>query len=272
VEVALTTSTAQVGRTNEDFVGGVPDAVVLLDGAGIVGAESICRHGVAWYIRQLGGALLRRLCCADGRPLSGIVADSIDEVSAKHRFTCDVAHPSSPQAAVAMLRVGEERAEYLMLADSYLVFDQDSRRPTVITDQREVTVRRECAKILERSSAGDPDYPRVRETYIEALWARRNQPGGYWVAKDEPHAAFEALTGDVTLAGLRGAALLSNGASRIVEPYGLVGWTEMLNVLSTDGPHELIRRLRAAEAGGLRGSRAVEDKPPDDATVSYCRI
>jgi hypothetical protein len=47
MKIVTATSPGHVGRPNEDFVGDVPGAVVLLDGAGIPGTETICRHGVA---------------------------------------------------------------------------------------------------------------------------------------------------------------------------------------------------------------------------------
>jgi hypothetical protein len=47
------------GHENEDFVACTPSALVLLDGAGTPPAlETGCRHGVAWYARQLGACLL----------------------------------------------------------------------------------------------------------------------------------------------------------------------------------------------------------------------
>ena len=52
---------ARAGRANEDFTGAIPTAAVLIDGAGIPGAESVCRHGVAWYASRLGGSLLNLL-------------------------------------------------------------------------------------------------------------------------------------------------------------------------------------------------------------------
>ena len=39
------------------------------------------------------------------------------------------------------------------------------------------------------------------------LRARRNHPGGFWVAKDDPRAADEAVTGQVALRVLRAVAL-----------------------------------------------------------------
>lgn len=96
MRVVTATSAGHVGRPNEDFVGDVPGAVVLLDGAGIPGTETICRHGVAWYSHTLGAALLERLARERGSDLVATLADAIDEVAGHHRHTCDLANPSSP--------------------------------------------------------------------------------------------------------------------------------------------------------------------------------
>jgi hypothetical protein len=136
------------GHENEDSAGAVPGAVVLIDGAGIPGTESICRHGVAWYARQLGGLLLGQLSRRDGRDLATILAGAIDEMAAEHRDTCDIANPSSPQATVAMLRLDGDRADYLLLADSFLLLDKVSGGLEVLTDEREVTIRRLCTATL----------------------------------------------------------------------------------------------------------------------------
>ncbi len=98
-------------RPNEDFVGAVPGAVVLLDGAGIPGTEQICHHGVAWYAHTLGGVLLTRLARQRTSGLVEALATSIEHVAHQHRDTCDISHPSSPQATVALLRLDRESAE-----------------------------------------------------------------------------------------------------------------------------------------------------------------
>ncbi|WP_247669098.1 hypothetical protein [Micromonospora sp. H61] len=87
MDVSLATSAGRADRPNEDFVGAVPGAVVLLDGAGIPGAESLCSHGVAWYTHRLGGALLGHLSRGDGRELAAILATAIDEIAAEHGHT-----------------------------------------------------------------------------------------------------------------------------------------------------------------------------------------
>jgi len=263
----MATSAGSAGQPNQDFVGAVPGAVVLLDGAGIPGTESICSHGVAWYTHRLGGALLGRLSREDGRDLAGILATAIDEIADDHRGTCDITHPSSPQATVLIVRTHQGRLDHLLLADSFLVLADVGGDPEVITDEREVTARRLCTAPLSGVPMGTPEYDRVRDSCIEAIWARRNQPGGYWIAKDDPHAAAEAVTGSRSLQDLASATLLSNGAGRIVSPYGLTDWPGVLQLLGSGGPADVIRRVRRAETG----RSADPDAPvPDDATVAHC--
>jgi len=263
----MATSSGDAGQPNQDFVGAVPGAVVLLDGAGIPGTESICSHGVAWYTHRLGGALLSRLSPDDGQDLAAILAAAIDEIADDHRGTCDITHPSSPQATVLIVRTRDGRLDHLVLADSFLVLAEVGGDPEVITDEREVSARRVCTAPLAGVPRGTPEYDRVRDSCIEALWARRNQPGGYWIAKDDPHAAAEAVMGSRPLQDLSSAALLSNGAARIVNPYGLTDWPGVVDLLGSGGPADVIRRVRQAETGMPAGPEA---PVPDDATVAHC--
>lgn len=262
MHVSMATSGGHAGRPNEDFVGAIPGAAVLLDGAGIPGTEQICSHGVAWYTHRLGGALLSRLSHADGSALAAILADAINEIADGHRSTCDIANVSSPQATVAVIRSEAGRLEYLMLADCFLVLDPISASPVVMTDDREVTARAVCGAPLAGVARGTAEYERVWEACLTALQARRNQPGGYWIAKDDPAVASYAVTGSCPLQELTGAALLSNGAARIVSAYDQTTWPGVLELLRHGGPDAVIRRVRQAEATSTDAA--------DDATVAYC--
>ncbi|MFI5924712.1 hypothetical protein ACIA3K_01900 [Micromonospora sp. NPDC051543] len=269
MHVSLATSAGRASRPNEDFIGAVPGAVVLLDGAGIPGSEALCAHGVAWYTHRLGGTLLGGLSRADGRDLAAILADAIAETAAAHRATCDIADPSSPQATVLIARAHRGRLEHLLLADSYLMLEEVGGGVRVVTDEREVAARRECAAPLAGSTPGTPEYDHIRASCALALRARRNQPGGYWIAKDDPRAAWEAVTGSHSLDELHGIALLSNGASRIVGPYGLTDWRGVRDLLASDGPSGVLRRVREFEDQVRGGSDALV---PDDATVAHYRL
>lgn len=270
VHVAMVTSAGPPGRPNEDFVGAVPGAVVLLDGAGIPGIESICRHGVAWYTHRLGGYVLSRLSRSPARSLVSTLGDAIDQLASEHRDTCDIADPSSPQATVVIYRTLGDQAEHLVLADSYLLIDQIGSGARVVTDEREVNARRSCSAPLHEIPEQDTHaYEIVFEACVKELRAMRNQPGGYWIAKDDPAAAGQAITGTAPVAALAGAALLSNGVSRLVNPYQVASWSDLLTIMRTSGPAEVIDLLRNVESGRSRSGQR-QPAPPDDATIAYC--
>jgi hypothetical protein len=250
------------GRVNEDFVGAVPAAAVLIDGAGgVSGAELVCRHGPAWYANRLGGELLALLAAGAGRPLPDLLAGAIERVADAHRTTCDLADPRSPWATVAILRLHDGRADHLVLGDTVAVLDR-AGEPLAVSDLREVRLAAPYRSTLDAMVVGSAEYERVRREGIEVMRANRNQPGGYWVAKDDPRAAAEALTGDCPVSERTAAALLSNGASRIVDQFRLAGWPEVMAGLASSGPAAVIRRVREAEAR--------EAVAPDDATIAHC--
>ena len=120
-----------------------------------------------------------------------------------------------------------------------------------------------------RGNAGVRPGPRLLR---EALRARRNQPGGYWVAKDDPRAAEEAVTGSRSLADLNGVALLSNGASRIVSPYGLTDWPGVLDLLGSAGRPTSSRRVRQAEARTTGDVDAHSPTTPQWPTARTCHV
>ncbi|MEW2467935.1 integrase [Streptomyces sp. NPDC046994] len=251
-------TSAAAHPTNEDFTGAIPTAAVLVDGAGIPGTESICRHGVAWYASRLGSTLLHLLSRMTVRSLPALLAEAIERTTNEHRGTCDIANPVSPSATVLILRLADGILEYLVLGDAVLVLDRAGGAPLVVDDRREGIISRSYQPALEAAAEGSDEYHRI----LRDLRANRNRPGGFWVAKDDPQAAHEAITGSCPVSKLTSAALLSNGASRIVDRFELTDWPGLMALLASNGPGEIIRRVRQAEA-----RHAV---PADDATIAHC--
>ncbi|MEK8105610.1 hypothetical protein NKG94_11535 [Micromonospora sp. M12] len=266
MQVSLATNAGRADRPNEDFVGAVPRAAVLLDGAGIPGAESLCSHGVAWYTHRLGGTLLGHLSRNDGRNLRQILATAIGEIAAERGDTCDIADVSSPQATVAMVRARRGRLDWLLLADSFLVLDQAHTgprwSPTSASGSPGATARHPwtASRGERRSTTAYAPPASPRSVPAGTSPAATGSPG-------RPRAAQEAVTGGRPLTELNGVVLLSNGASRIVDPYGLTDWPGVLDLLRVSGPAGVIARVRQAEAqtGG-----SPDGQLPDDATVAYC--
>jgi hypothetical protein len=63
--------------------------------------------------------------------------------------------------------------------------------------------------------------------------------------------------------------LLSEGASRLVDLFGLATWEELLALLEESGPEELLGQVRAAEAVDPEGRQWPRTKRSDNATAVY---
>ncbi|MCW2915763.1 MAG: hypothetical protein JWN52_3831 [Actinomycetia bacterium] len=242
---------------------------MVLDGAGSpAGLDSGCFHSVAWYARTLGGLLAGAI--ADRRlSLTEALAVSIDAVNAAHRGTCDLANPHSPSATVLVARAAGDRLEYLVLSDSTLIVELADDDPLIVTDARLAGVYGKLDAPARLPPLGSGDLAADLFEHVRKLAAYRNQPGGFWVASINPAAATQALTGSVPLDQVEAVALLSDGATRTADRFGLSTWADVLAVLRKDGPQELIRRTREAEAGDPRGERWSRSKATDDATAAY---
>lgn len=90
-------------RPNEDWVGATADAVVVLDGLSAPeGFDSGCLHGTVWYVRQLGNQLVHLASVDHDEPLAEHLRAAITAVADLHADTCDLDHPGTPAATVAV--------------------------------------------------------------------------------------------------------------------------------------------------------------------------
>jgi len=242
---------------NEDWAGVTPAVIVVLDGVTVhESMASGCSHGTPWYVQQLGIRLVAAAALHDDMPLPVVLARAIRDVTALHPG-CDLAALGAPSAAVGMLRFANGgTAEYLVLADVTVVL-KTSSGVTVITDDR-----------VNMRGGVDPAGPRVAARVAEHRRADRNQPGGYWVAAADPRAAEHAVAGSVRLGGLSRAAVVTDGAARAVDLFGVTRWADVL-VQADAG--QLIRTVRDVERSDSSCAQWPRFKRNDDATAVFWR-
>jgi hypothetical protein len=124
-----------------------------------------------------------------------------------------------------------------------------------------------------RAEPGGISYLALSDSSIAADYGDGRPPrvitDSHWAIRANPQLAMAARIGPLTRAGLRGIALLSDGATRIADCYHLIGWPELMGVIRDDGPAAVISRVRAAEAGDPDGARWPRRKIRDDATVLW---
>lgn len=265
----VTTCTEPGGASpNEDWVGTVPSAVVVLDGVTApAGTGTGCQHGTAWYSAQLGLRLLAHLATTD-LPLTDILAAAISETAAAHGSTCDLSHPGTPSAAVAILRASAGTVEYLALADIAILLD-DGDQVVVVTDDRVDQVADDAREETRRHPVGSAAHAAAVAQLSRVQRESRNRPGGYWVAAADPAAVDHAVCG--SLLGVRRAALLTDGATRAVE-WGVTTWRGLLDLLHTDGPGAVISWTRELERDDPTGDLWPRYKESDDATAAYAEL
>ncbi|MFJ2566008.1 hypothetical protein ACIO02_24210 [Streptomyces sp. NPDC087568] len=253
---------------NEDWVAGTPTLAVVLDGLSTAGLSTGCRHGVPWYVARLGGELLAALTDPDTALTDGL-AEALARVAARHP-ECDLSNPGTPSATVAVLRQTNGALDHLVLADSPIVFDGPDGH-TVVTDLRVDDVLPELRAEVERHETHTSEHREALRRLVMAQREVRNTPDGYWVAASSSEAAVHALTGTNQLSGVRSAAVMSDGVSRLVTEYGMATWTEVFATLRAGGPRELIETVRKIEATDPTGQRWPRYKSGDDAAVAFCQ-
>jgi hypothetical protein len=243
-------------KLNEDWVAVSPRAAVVLDGVTVFDETTTgCKHGTPWYVNQLGAQLLA-IASTQSLPLRSVLARAISTVADLHSDTCDLSQVSAPSAAVAVMRIGQESVEYLVLADVTIVLDS-KKGLEVVTDQR-VT---ETVKDLEGQGDVGTEVMKRREHY-------RNRDGGYWVAAADPIAAMHARIGQLPLMDFKCAALMSDGAARLVTPFEETSWAGILAASLEAGPRSVIQNVRSIEARDTQGARWSRFKFSDDATIA----
>jgi Protein phosphatase 2C len=271
MHAAVATQAGSPDAANEDWAGiAATGLAVVLDGLSAPdGTGTGCRHGTPWFVNQLGPRLLT-LAADPACDLVDALAEAIRQVAGLHP-DCDLTYPGTPSATMVLLRVRDEGADYLALADAVLVLDTADGLQ-VISDERVNQLAGKEREAANRVPAGSALKLKRRAQLTRALRRARNRPGGYWVAAADPEAASQAVTGTIPGRSLRRAVLLSDGASRLVDPFGLATWAELLALLEESGPDELLRQVRAAEAVDPEGRQWPRTKRSDDATAIYLAL
>jgi hypothetical protein len=272
MHVAFATQPAPGSTVNEDAIAATDRVVVLLDGASIPqGLEIGCRHGTAWYVAQLGTELLEQLTDQPDQLLTDALASAIQAVASLHADTCQLDHPGGPSAAVALLREADQTVDYLVLADTTILLDEPAGIQ-VISDDRLAQVAVTEHSAMHREATGSLTHQRRYAELMTELRRHRNQAEGYWVASSNPDAAYHALTGSIRRLDVRRAALLTDGATRLVDRFQIMAWPHLLDLLDREGPYALIKQTREAESTDPEGRRWPRSKRHDDASAILCRF
>ncbi|WP_420122376.1 protein phosphatase 2C domain-containing protein [Nakamurella sp.] len=271
LEFRVATDPGSPDKPNEDAFAILPTLAVVADGAtSPPHLGDGCIHGPAWYAQTLVGFVAAAHLSRPAAEPADLLAEAIERTTQAHSGSCDVGHPGSPSATVAMVTMSPDGIlRWLVLGDCTFVADAGPDLLVVSDDRLSNTSHAERAAVKEPGAASDPvEYARRIDALVLAQRAHRNRPGGFWVASTDPQAGCESLAGSVAAdtVGRRGA-LFTDGASRIVDLYGIHSWSTALKVLDSAGSSELLRQLRIAETRDQVANSFPRVKVRDDATA-----
>lgn len=254
---------------NEDWAATTPDMVVVLDGA-TTRTDTGCSHGVPWYVRHLGTALLT-LAADVELSLPAALAGAIDLVTTLHP-RCDLTHPGTPSAAVGVVRWRSPDAiDLLALGDVSIVLDRADSGVQVVSDNRVSQTALQLRQAADEHPIGSPGKKAALVEMKHAELDARNVPGGYWIAATDPTAAEHAVHGVTAAGDIRRFAVLTDGAARYAEMFHPGEWEAVLRILHGSGPDSLIDLVRSMERCDPAGRRCPRNKMSDDATAVYWR-
>ncbi|MGV9251562.1 hypothetical protein [Streptomyces sp. NPDC003697] len=246
-------------RPNEDFASvalpacGQGGCLVVLDGVTPPRAGTGCLHTVPWFTARLGGALTELTVSGGDLTLTEVLERAVARTAEAHMITCDLSHPRTPQATVALARWSATTVEYLVLSDTALLVEAPGGAVTAVLDDR-------LARIPRASLA---DVALVDTTL-------RNREGGFFTAAADPSVAARAVTGSVPRQEVRSLTALTDGAARWVETFGAGDWADCAALVRARGARSLVERVRALERADREERRYLgRAKTHDDATVVF---
>jgi hypothetical protein len=257
---------------NEDAHAASERAVAVVDGlTSPAGMSSGCTHGTAWFARSLAVELVVAAAVAADSDLRPALEHTLASIAARHRGTCDLTMPGTPSAAVGLLCGRGDRVDYLVLSDVTILVDCCDG-PLAVTDDRCSQLLGTLPEQVMRLPGGSPEREEQLVRLVTTQRGLRNVPGGYWVAGAIPEAARHAVVGSVERGSVRGAALLTDGAARLVDVFAAMNWAWAMESLRQRGPGSWIDETRRLEDSDPDMTRWPRLKSSDDATVAVVRL
>jgi hypothetical protein len=197
-----------------------PSAVIVLDGASAFSPAAV---SPAAYADQLGTEIASAINASPAGPLPQILATAITATATALNLPDD----DGPSSTVAVARLSNGTADLLLLGDSYIAYGS-AGTTAVLTDDRLDHLGLPQARLYRERLAAGSGYGAAHTATLRELQvgqrARRNVPGGYWIASANPKAATHAITLALPAASLDWIVLATDGAIDTARHLGLDDW------------------------------------------------
>ncbi|WP_143267186.1 hypothetical protein [Amycolatopsis thailandensis] len=225
---AIHTSVAQAPpfHDSDDKVIALGNGVIMLDGASAFVPGPV-PPGV--YADALGTGLRRHLDNDPAADLTGVLADTIHDVAVH----LDLRPGHSPSSTVTILRAHDGWTDILMLGDNLAVLPG-----LTITDPRLSRLDLEPSCLYRHRLAQGTGFDQTHRAFLHELQtqqaARRNRPGGYWIAEADPTATQHAIVHRIRADDVPRAVLATDGAYKPMRHLGITDWPTISSASAAD--------------------------------------
>lgn len=261
----LTIEVAQLpGGTgpSEDRVFVTPNAVIVLDGA--TQMRKLERDG-GWIAQELGQRLVDGLTRSPDASLVDLLEQALADLIAQYRLQPRTA----PSTTVNIVRCTEAAVDVLVLCDSPVALLCCDGTLDVVRDDRIQTVLESIHRPPGPRNLADPAW----RTAVEEFEAKRNSPGGFWVASADSCAAHHALVVSQPLERVAASFSMTDGVAVAVDKYGMpASWYAAISMALGFGAERLLRVVHAIELTDPTCTHWPRTKPHDDKALAIARF
>jgi len=261
--VRIEAATLAGGDNNQDRYAYGDGWAFVLDGASSFGGAPAAHDG-GWYAQQLKDALAEQLASDFSAATPDIVASAIKHVSGDHNAESQGPCPTS---TIALVRWDKDSLETYILGDSYVVLvSKNGSRPKVTTDDRISRIgthlRNEYRQALIAGHGFDENHRRRLSALQRKELNARNSLGGYWIAGDEPKAAYHAIVNREDKRDTTRAILFTDGITTCKTPEQVLSM-----LLDCPQPDCVLSRIQNLETEDANAALYPRSKPHDDKTI-----
>jgi len=236
--IAVTTAQLPPFHDSGDKVFTTPDAVIVLDGASAHAAVPV---SPSTYAETLGGHLRDHLDHDTGIELADALAEAITATTLQLHLTPG----ASPSSTVTILRRRGDHVDVLMLGDNLLLAPNRAVIDPRL-DHLDIPERRQYRQRLADGTGFDHTHRALLVALQRRQAARRNRPGGYWIAETDPAAAYQAIRATLPVEDIPWAIVATDGAYIPMTQLGITDWPTT-STMTAAGLHDILTRCHTWE-------------------------